>query len=203
MVPGKVVDTKSGRVSTGVDPLGVARGDRFALLHDEKTFGGGEAAFPALHALDSTMEQIAVALGGAIERERRLPFALTGRADMMVACFPGGGAEYGMHLDAHLHGGSHSGQDPRKLTSILYINREWEEEHGGALCMHDATHACWRTVLPRADTLVLFRSDQVLHRVARAFEWRLALTVFLLGEYRDGSEPARERRARPDLEQWR
>ena len=31
--------------------------------------------------------------------------------------------------------------------------------------MHDASHDCWRTVAPCADSLVLFRSDLVLHRV--------------------------------------
>lgn len=123
--------------------------------------------------------------------QARLPFTLSGRADMMVACFPGGGAEYGMHLDAHIHRGYNSGVDPRKLTSILYLNAAWDAEaHGGELCMHDPEHECWRTVAPRADTLVLFRSDRVLHRVAKAFAWRLALTVFLLGEYRDGSRPS-------------
>lgn len=93
-----------------------------------------------------------------------------------------------MHLDAHVHGGAHSGKDPRKLTSILYLNEGWDAARdGGCLCMHDAEHACWRTVAPTAGTLVLFRSDKVLHRVAPAHAWRCAFTLFLLGEYHDGA----------------
>ena len=70
--------------------------------------------------------------------------------------------------------------------------------------MHDAPHECWRTVAPHADTMVLFRSDKVLHRVAPSYRWRTALTVFLTGAYRDGTEPDRTRTAairarRPDL----
>ena len=51
-------------------------------------------------------------------------------------------------------------------TCILYVNENWvEQQDGGHLCMHDASHDCWRTVAPCADSLVLFRSDLVLHRV--------------------------------------
>lgn len=204
MAPGKVVDA-TGRVSTGVDPLGVPRGDRFTHLHDTTRLLGGAADSPSLHALDGCMERVAVAVGGAVERESRLPFTISGRSDMMVATFPGEGAEYGAHLDSNLHGGFNSGLDPRKLTMLLYVNEGWQEaSDGGQLCMHDASHECWRTVAPCADTLVLFRSDKVLHRVAPSYRWRTALTIFLMGAYRDGTEPDRNRSAavrarRPDL----
>ena len=205
MAPGKVVDAKTGRVSTGVDPCGVPRGDRFTHLRDATRLPGGEAESPSLHALDFYMERVAMAVGEAVERESRLPFTITGRSDTMVAIFPGEGAEYGAHLDSNLHGGFNSGIDPRKLTMLLYANEGWQEaSDGGQLCMHDASDDCWRTVAPNADTLVLFRSDKVLHRVAPSFRWRTALTIFLTGAYRDGSEPdARQtavtRARRPDL----
>lgn len=71
------------------------------------------------------------------------------------------GSEYGAHFD----GGN---GDPRKLTAILYLNEGWQPEDGGELLMYDATRAegpCWRSVMPRAGTLVLFRADRVLHKV--------------------------------------
>lgn len=192
MSPGKVVDGRTGAVRAGVDPTGVERGDRFALVHDERALPGGAARWPALLELDATMEEVALALGQAVERERRLPFTISSRADGMIATFPGGGAEYGCHLDSNVHGGYKSGLDPRKLTTILYLNEGWDAERdGGCLCMHDPEHSCWRTVTPVADTLVIFRADKVLHRVAASHAQRHALTVFLLGAYRDGSEPRR------------
>lgn len=44
--------------------------------------------------------------------------------------------------------------------------------------MLDEARRCWWAVPPRADTLVLFRSDMVLHRVAPCHAPRYALTVF-------------------------
>lgn len=156
MAPGKIVDQQTGEARGGVDPLGAPRGDRFAHVHDETALPGGAESFPALHALDATMEAVAVALGDAISKERGLPFNLTGRADGMIACFPGGGAEYGMHLDANIHKGYNSGKDPRKVTSILYLNRPWDADRdGGCLCMHDAKKSCWRVVPPTADSATL------------------------------------------------
>ena len=66
------------------------------------------------------------------------------------------------------------------------MNEGWEEEHGGQLMMYDATGAagpCWRSVPPRAGTLVLFRSDRVLHKVAPSFRTRYALTIFFGARY--------------------
>ena len=126
-----------------------------------------------------------VALGSVLAaRPTMLPFALTGRTDGLIACFPGDGASYGAHLDSNLHGGYNSGVDPRKVTAIAYLNAGWAVADGGALCLHDRHAGCWHTVAPSRDTLVLFRSDQVLHRVAPSYGWRLALTIFLTGEYR-------------------
>jgi len=185
MVCGKVVHPLTGKVREGVDPAGVKRGDRFALVHDEAAFPDGAAKWPALFAMDDTMTTLAVKLAAAVEKERRLPFTLQGRSDAMIACFPGGGTEYGAHLDSNLEGSAQHGLDPRKVTSILYLNEDWKEVDGGALCLHDPRQLCWHTVLPQADTLVFFRADRVLHRVAPCHRWRLALTVFLSGTYRD------------------
>ena len=49
---------------------------------------------------------------------------------------------------------------------IAYCNPRWREEDGGALELLDEPGRCWRSVLPLADTLLLFRAPHVLHRVA-------------------------------------
>ena len=94
------------------------------------------------------------------------------RSDVFVACFPGDGLGYGSHYD----GDSHC-----KLTMILYTSEGWQPAHGGCLEMLDETRGCWWRVPPLADTLVLFRSDRVLHRVAPCYGEvpRFALTIFL------------------------
>ena len=212
MRPGKVVDPATGAVRSGVDPCGVPRGDRFSQVHDETVLRGGASRWPALYELDSAIERVGVALAQTAKKyPSLLPFELTGSSDGMIACFPGNGAEYGPHLDSNLHRGHNSGLDPRKLTCICYLNAGWREADGGALCIHDPEGSCWHTVLPSADTLVLFRSDLVLHRVAAAHKWRHALTVFFQGEYTDAGpggarsaaaiKAARSRRV--DLQKWR
>ena len=89
--------------------------------------------------------------------------------------------------------------DARKLTAILYINEGWREEDGGGLMMYDAgsfgpdgpSGRCWRRVTPRANRLVLFRSDRVLHHVAPTYATRYALTMFFACRYgKKGRESA-------------
>ena len=108
----------------------------------------------------------------------------TARSDAIWACFKRG-AEYGTHLDASY---DHPQQEaPRAITSILYLNDGWKAEHGGRLALWDGTMSCWHTVVPVADTLVLFRSDIVRHKVEPVSEdapsGRFALTSFLFGRY--------------------
>ena len=83
------------------------------------------------------------------------------------------------------------GEDRRKITAILYGNQEWRQGHGGEeyLLDHHAMEAgggdkkAWRVVEPRADRLLLFRSDRVLHKVSTARKQRVSLTVSFLGFY--------------------
>ena len=53
---------------------------------------------------------------------------------------------------------------------------------GGAMRDGVLGEKCWRSVLPRAGRLVLFRSDRVLHKVAPTYRCRYALTIFFYGE---------------------
>ena len=106
------------------------------------------------------------------------------RSSGLFACFPGGGARYGAHMDG-------GGNPHVKFTSIVYVNKGWGVESGdgdggggggggGELELLDESDRCWWSIPPEANTLLIFRCDRTLHRV-RAVEgrrWRYALTNF-------------------------
>ncbi len=173
-----------GRLIEGVSPSGAPRGDRFIPLSVAAAaapgtaapgglpaglpggaLGGadcsGEAAppagsCPALQALDTALAIVGTHLSSALAEVtgRRLH----ARTDPNLACFPADGPGYGAHFD----GGGASG----RLTMILYTNEAWAPADGGTLELYDEARRVWRTVAPAADRLLLFRSDDVLHRVA-------------------------------------
>lgn len=83
-------------------------------------------------------------------------------------------ARYGPHFDG-------GGTDGRRMTAIAYANCGWRPEHGGALELLEEEAEggeCWRAIPPAADTLLLFRSDRMLHKVAPSHSTRFALTTF-------------------------
>jgi SM-20-related protein len=82
------------------------------------------------------------------------------------------GTSYQRHLDQFRR------FDHRRLSVILYLNKEWEQEEGGQLRMHLAEGAI--DVLPQAGRLVCFRSDQLEHEVLTASRIRLSITGWML-----------------------
>jgi hypothetical protein len=76
-------------------------------------------------------------------------------------------------------------EDRRKVTAMLFLkDGEWRSADGGEeLLLAEAGAASWHKVEPRADSLLLFRSDRVLHRTALARASRVTLTVSFLGFY--------------------
>jgi SM-20-related protein len=87
------------------------------------------------------------------------------------------GSYYKRHLDQFKK------DDHRKLSVICYLNRGWEETHGGQLRMH--LEGGSQDFLPLAGRLVCFRSDQVEHEVLPATRERLSLTGWLLDQFFD------------------
>ena len=83
----------------------------------------------------------------------------------MCACYPGGGAAYGAHVDNV--DGDGRGDFGRCFTLVYYLNPCWDTaRNGGALWIHG--EAGVYEVSPGADTLVIFRADQMLHEVRTA-----------------------------------
>ncbi|ETK77089.1 hypothetical protein L915_16612 [Phytophthora nicotianae] len=80
------------------------------------------------------------------------------------ACFP-------MHFDTY-------GDDGKCVTAVLYLNEEWEQEDGGEIVLYPFPKS--RVVVqPRFGELVLFSSQQMLHRVMPANKPRYALTTWV------------------------
>jgi len=81
------------------------------------------------------------------------------------------GAGYRRHLDQH------HGQPHRKISFVLYLNRDWAQGDGGELCLYDPQDAQQelRRVLPRFGRVAIFRSDLIPHSVlpARRVRWSL------------------------------
>ena len=66
---------------------------------------------------------------------------------------------YEKHLDAF------RGSKNRVVTTVFYLNEEWDEENGGALIIYDENDKLVKKVLPKMGTLVVFLSDKFPHEV--------------------------------------
>jgi Rps23 Pro-64 3,4-dihydroxylase Tpa1-like proline 4-hydroxylase len=88
------------------------------------------------------------------------------------ACFP-------MHFDSY-------GHDGKCVTAVLYLNEHWRDGDGGEIVLYPFPKP--RVVLqPRFGELVLFSSQQMLHRVLPSAASRFALTTWV---YCDGQASA-------------
>lgn len=70
------------------------------------------------------------------------------------------GAFYQKHLDAF------RGRSNRVVTTVLYLNPDWQPEHAGEMRIYDPeTDAPLMDIAPRLGTLVCFLSEQLPHEV--------------------------------------
>ena len=159
MKPG-IVTSQDGVTTEGRAPSGAERGDRFLACST------AEGRHAVLESVDRALSVVGTCLNESLGR------VLVLRSDPFFACFPGGGARYGAHFDG---GGEQTGC---KVTTTLYANPRWREADGGLLHLLDERARCWRTVLPTAGRLLLFRADLVLHKVEPVAATRYALTAW-------------------------
>lgn len=81
------------------------------------------------------------------------------------------GAFYKKHLD------SFRGSSNRKLTTILYLNPDWQSGDGGELVLyHEDGNSVIETVSPTFGTMVIFLSEEFPHEVLPASRSRYSLT---------------------------
>ena len=76
---------------------------------------------------------------------------------------------YETHLDAFKNSKN------RVVTTVYYLNEEWNESDGGELVVYDENHNFLAKVLPNANTLVVFLSDKFPHEVLPAKKKRYSI----------------------------
>ena len=76
---------------------------------------------------------------------------------------------YEKHLDAFKHSKN------RVVTTVYYLNEDWEENDGGKLIIYDSHNNKLTTVSPKANTLVVFMSDIFPHEVLPAKKERYSI----------------------------
>jgi SM-20-related protein len=72
------------------------------------------------------------------------------------------GAFYRRHVDRHRD------SNARVVSSVFYLNADWQAHEGGELCMYDAQGRLLFSQVPEGGTLVLFMSDDMPHEVKTA-----------------------------------
>ena len=82
------------------------------------------------------------------------------------------GACYQKHLDQFV------GKEERKISCILYLNKNWGSEDGGQLRMYldQKNENRFIDIPPQAGTLVVFLSSDFLHEVLPAKRERISVT---------------------------
>ena len=99
----------------------------------------------------------------------------------------------GVHLDSDHHPIT---RWQRAVNAVLYVNRNWQPEWGGAFELWDSTgQSCLERIEPRFNRLVLFEpTDVAWHAVApvRGPDMRRTLTVFFW-KHADGVAARRDR----------
>jgi SM-20-related protein len=100
-------------------------------------------------------------------------------SELLYAYYPKGGF-YRRHRDAI----AGSASTLRKISLLLYLNKDWKEQDGGKLRMHmdsgddflpEGEAPKFRDVDPKGGTLVLFQSDKLPHEVLDTYAERLAV----------------------------
>ena len=163
------VTRPDGRRLFGRAPSGAKRGDRYIMA---QTLPGGSESYPVLTSLDELVATVGAALAPHLASNADFgELQLVGASHVQCAIFPGDGGKYGAHFDG-------DGLTTR-MTMIVYTSSDWQEADGGELCVLDEKERCWRALPPREDTLLIFRSESVLHQVRPSYAGsRLALTAF-------------------------
>ena len=159
-----------GVVESGLSPSGAKRGDRFVL--GRRLPGDFVTDWGGIAVVDEAMGMVGATLR-ALDATNTLS-CLEKRSDIFLARFPGQAGDkspgYGAHLD---------GDEKTLLTAIFYTSIDWKEGDGGEISVLDEANKCWVSMAPKADSLLLFRSDRILHKVLPSFHSRVALTVFM------------------------
>jgi SM-20-related protein len=161
-------EVRDANACGGLRAAGVGRGERYRLDNDVR---GDQIrwleASPASVAQRDLLLQLDQ-LRGMLNRE--LQFGLFEFGGHFALYPPG--AAYRKHRDQH------RGAQGRVLSCVVYLNKGWKTEDGGALRLYldqaDEQDHC--DVLPEGGKLVCFLSERFWHEVLPAARERLSLT---------------------------
>ncbi|CAK9085616.1 unnamed protein product [Durusdinium trenchii] len=182
----------AARVSPGQDLAKVlnqpSRGDvvKFA---DEGQMPGCQ---DFLDALDALVDALKTSDSVEVSVRHRLS-CVDWANSAMFAIYPGGASRYIKHVDNTL------GTDGRRLTAVLYLNRDWCEQDGGCLRIFEPTmQSCqvkrdieplWNRLASHLARVVFWSTQEVPHEVLSSYKDRLAVSVWFI----DGAESLRSR----------
>lgn len=76
---------------------------------------------------------------------------------------------YETHLDAFKNSKN------RVVTTVYYLNENWDKDDGGELVVYDEDNNFLKKVTPESDTLVVFLSDKFPHEVLAAKRKRYSI----------------------------
>lgn len=133
------------------------RGDHIAWLDELDENIAIQAYFSQMHRLKGALNQQLFMNIQSLETH--------------LALYPIGGV-YQKHLDQFSHGNN---AKSRQLSSILYLNNDWQAEDGGELRLY-LSEDKRLDILPTAGKLVLFLSAEFWHEVRPAKRERASLT---------------------------
>ncbi|MES2547628.1 MAG: 2OG-Fe(II) oxygenase [Pseudomonadota bacterium] len=133
------------------------RGDHIAWLDEDVINRDIQVYFSQMHALKVALNQQLFMNVQSLETH----FAL----------YPVGSV-YQKHLDQFSHGNN---AKSRQLSSILYLNNDWQTDDGGELRLYLDENK-YLDILPTAGRLVLFLSAEFWHEVRPAKRERASLT---------------------------
>ncbi|MEN0059702.1 MAG: 2OG-Fe(II) oxygenase [Bdellovibrio sp.] len=151
-----------------MQPASIGHGSSKTHLQDVR----GDKTYWLEEATSSPVQNSARALLSQLQTELNRHFYLgLKRFEAHFALYPPG-AGYDKHVD------NHRGESARRITFILYLNTNWQPDHGGELSFFSPEQEDLRIarIEPRLGTLVLFRSEIFPHQVEKSLHPRLSLT---------------------------
>lgn len=81
------------------------------------------------------------------------------------------GSFYKKHLDQFRNNSS------RQYSMIIYLNKNWQKEDGGELCVHHTDHR--QNIAPENGKAVFFKSNELEHEVLPTYAPRMSITGWL------------------------
>ena len=153
------------------------------------------AASPlALKLVTHTDAEVSGLLGGGKQCAPQLDIDLGGDGGVEKRIDRSDGRAYSRQdfLDFYRHDGPRrweeaptptGADDRRKLCALLFLNAGWRATDGGCLHLYDERSQRWQSIRPDSDTLILLRSDRVLHAVAPTQTPRYCLRISFHGVY--------------------